>query len=104
RMAHRASTWSEPFVLKFDNSKAGVSQGNLFNDKESLTADPTDPSGNLVYAVWDRFVSPSTNTPLPALENSHSFHEPVWFDRTTNGSAASPSWEPARKIFDPGTQ
>jgi hypothetical protein len=104
RMAHDTSTWSEPFVLKFDNSKAGVSQGNLFNDKESLTADPTDPSGNLVYAVWDRFVSPSTNTPLPALENSHSFHEPVWFDRTTNGAAASPSWEQARPIFDPGTQ
>lgn len=104
RMAHGIPSWSEPFVLKFDNSKAGVSQGNLFNDKESLTADPTDASGNLVYAVWDRFVSPGPNAPLQALENAHAFHQPVWFDRTTNGASANPSWEPARPIFDPGTQ
>jgi hypothetical protein len=104
RMAHGSSHWSEPFVLKFDTSKAGVPVGNNFNDKESITADPTDPSGNLVYAVWDRFVSPNENVPLPAFENAHAFHEPVWFDRTTNGAAASPSWELARKIFDPGTQ
>jgi hypothetical protein len=104
RMAHGTASWSEPFVLKFDTSKAGVPIGNNFNDKESLTADPTDPSGNLVYATWDRFVSPNEHAPLPAFENAHAFHQPVWFDRTTNGAAAAPSWEPARKIFDPGTQ
>jgi hypothetical protein len=104
RMAHGTSTWSEPFVLKFDESRTGVPEGNNFNDKESITADPTDPAGNLVYATWDRFVSPSETAPLPAFENAHAFHEPVWFDRTTNGAAASPSWEPAREIFDPGTQ
>jgi hypothetical protein len=104
RMAHGTSTWSEPFVLKFDTSKAGVPIGNNFNDKESLTADPTDSSGNLVYAVWDRFVSPSENAPFSAFEHAHAFHQPVWFARTTNGAAASPSWEPAREIFDPGTK
>src|SRR6266576_1093556 len=54
RMRHGTPTWSEPFTLKFDESRTGVPEGTNFNDKESLTADPTDPSGNLVYAVWDR--------------------------------------------------
>jgi hypothetical protein len=104
RMAHGTTSWSEPFVLKFDTSKAGVPIGNNFNDKESLTADRTDPSGNLVYAVWDRFVSPSPNAPLTAFEHAHAFHQRVMFDRTTNGAAASPTWEAAREIFDPGTK
>jgi hypothetical protein len=104
RMRHGTATWSEPFVLKFDTSKAGLPIGNNFNDKESLTADPTDATANLVYAVWDRFVSPNENVPLPPLLLAHAFHQPVWFARTTNGAAASPSWEPAREIFDPGTQ
>jgi hypothetical protein len=104
RMRHDESTWSEPFVLKFDTSRAGLPIGNNFNDKESLTADPTDASGNLVYAVWDRFVSPNENAPLVALLNAHAFHQPVWFSRTTNGAADSPTWETAHEIFDPGTQ
>jgi hypothetical protein len=104
RMRHGESSWSEPFTLKFDTSKAGLPVGNNFNDKESLTADRTDASGNLVYAVWDRFVSPNENAPLPPLLNSHAFHQPVWFARTTNGAAANPTWEDAREIFDPGTQ
>jgi hypothetical protein len=103
RMRHGASTWSEPKTLKFDTSKTGVVQGNNFNDKESLTADPTDPSGNLVYAVWDRFVSPGQNAPLPAFENARAFHEPIWFSRTTNGAADDPTWQ-TREIFDPGTK
>src|SRR3954447_5988115 len=103
RMRHGASTWSEPTTLKFDTSKAGVVQGNNFNDKESLTADPTDPSGNLVYAVWDRYVSPGQNAPLPAFENARAFHEPIWFSRTTNGADESPTWQ-TREIFDPGTK
>jgi hypothetical protein len=103
RMAHGSSSWSEPFVLKFDTSRTGVPQGTNFNDKESITADPTDASGNLVYAVWDRFVSPSENAPLSAFENARAFHQPVWFARTTNGAAATPTWH-AREIFDPGTK
>jgi hypothetical protein len=104
RMQHGSAGWSEPFTLKFDASRAGVPIGNAFNDKESLTADRTDSSGNLVYAVWDRFVSPTANAPLPSFEHAHAFHQPVWFDRTTTGASASPRWEPAREIFDPGTK
>ncbi len=103
RMRHGTSTWSEPFTLKFDESRTGVPEGTNFNDKESLTADPTDPSGNLVYAVWDRFVSPSENATLPSFEHAHAFHQPVWFSRTTNGAADKPTWE-SREIFDPGTK
>jgi hypothetical protein len=104
RMRHGESTWSEPFVLRFDTSRAGIPLGNNFNDKESLTADRTDPSGNLVYAVWDRIVSPNENAPASAFEHAHAFHGPTWFARTTNGAADSPTWEPARPIYDPGTQ
>jgi hypothetical protein len=103
RMRHGTSTWSEPTTLRFDTSRTGVPIGNNFNDKESLTADPTDPSGNLVYAVWDRFVSPNQNAPLPAFENAASFHEPTWFSRTTNGASEDPTWQ-SREIFDPGAQ
>jgi hypothetical protein len=104
RMRHGASTWSEPFVLRFDTSRAGIPLGNNFNDKESLTADPTDAGGNLVYAVWDRIVSPNENAPASAFENARAFHGPTWFARTTNGAAPTPTWERARPIYDPGTQ
>ena len=104
RMQHGTSTWSEPFTLKFDSSKTGIPLGNNFNDKESITADPTDATGNLVYAVWDRFVSPTQNAPATAFEMARSFHQPVWFARTTNGAAATPTWEKAREIFDPGNK
>ena len=104
RMQHGTSTWSEPFVLKFDTSKAGIPLGNNFNDKESLTADRTDPTGNLVYAVWDRIVSPAENVPASAFEHAHAYTGPAWFARTTNGAAANPTWEPARPIYSPGTQ
>lgn len=60
-----------------------------FNDKESITADPTDP--NRVYAVWDRAF-------VPDLTRPDSF-EPTYFARTTNGAA---NFEPAHAIFDPG--
>jgi len=69
-------TWSEPAILIADGADA-------FNDKETLTADPTDPSR--AYAVWDRAVSDGSG--------------PTWFARTVDGGA---SWEPARPIYDPG--
>src|SRR5215213_3956998 len=83
RMQHGTSTWSEPFVLRFDTSRAGIPLGNNFNDKESLTADPTDASGNLVYAVWDRIVAPNERVPASAFEHTSAYHGPTWFARTT---------------------
>ena len=69
-------TWSNPSTLIRDGSL-------FFNDKNSITADPTDAS--YVYAVWDRLVA--------------SGGGPTIFARTTDGGT---TWEGARPIFDPG--
>jgi len=69
-------TWSDPATLIRDGPAA-------FNDKEAITADPTD--ARYAYATWDR------------LANNGG---PSYLARTTDGGA---SWEPARAIFDPGT-
>jgi hypothetical protein len=70
-------SWSAPAVLVSDTNA-------FFNDKDSISADPTDAT--LVYAVWDRL------TP----DNSG----PSTFARSTDGGL---SWELARSIYDPGT-
>ena len=50
----------------------------------------------LVYATWQRIVSPSERRPRRATSNASSFYSEAWFARSTNGGA---SWEPARSIF-----
>ncbi len=75
RSADRGRTWSAPVTLIRDGPEA-------FNDKESITADPTD--ARFVYATWDRLAGD---------------RGPTWFARTTDGGA---TWEPARSILDPG--
>jgi hypothetical protein len=89
------NTWSSPITLREDNSRSGP-LANLFNDKESITADPVDT--NNVYAVWNRIESPNNNplTPPQAYAHTLAFRGPVWFASSTNNGA---SWEPARKIF-----
>jgi hypothetical protein len=69
-------TWSEPVTLIRDGA-------NAFNDKNTITADSTDPA--YVYAVWGR---------LGAAGGG-----PATFARTIDGGA---TWEPARTIYDPG--
>jgi hypothetical protein len=75
-------SWSEPTVLRSDDDP------DVFNDKNAITADPTDP-GRL-YAVWDR-ITGQTHPHDPTGSG------PTWFARTTAGV-----WEPARAIYDPG--
>jgi hypothetical protein len=87
----RGATWSRPNVLRFDNPRA---VGNNFNDKETLTADPFDP--RLVYATWQRIVSPSEVAAQEAYANAASFYSEAWFARSTNGGV---SWEPARAVY-----
>lgn len=87
-------TWSSPFVVIRDLDE------NVFNDKQSITADPFDPSR--VYAVWDRLIFPPTERAnIVAGFNTFAFRGPAWFARTTNGGV---TWEPARQIFDPGQE
>jgi hypothetical protein len=71
-------TWSNPVSLITDT-------GAFFNDKNAITADPLD--ARFVYAVWDRL--------------QQNVNGPAYFARTIDGGA---TWEPARSIYDPGTQ
>jgi hypothetical protein len=85
-------SWSTPTPLLVDNTGG--------DDKQSITADPYNP--NNVYAVWDRFLSP----PNLSASDTGRFHakafvQQAFFARTTNAGA---SWEPARVIYNPGTQ
>jgi len=56
RMA--VTTGANPVTLIRDSG--GRDSSYAFNDKESLTADPTN--ANYAYAVWDRFVTPERST------------------------------------------
>ncbi|HEY3645600.1 MAG TPA: sialidase family protein [Gammaproteobacteria bacterium] len=76
RSADGGATWSNPLTLIHDGP-------NAFNDKEAITADPTD--SHFVYAVWDRL----TNTN----------HGAAMFARSIDGGT---SWQPATAIYDPG--
>ena len=61
----------------------------LFNDKESITADPTN--SRFVYAVWDRLqVQTPANPASP-------FSGDTLFARSTDGGR---TWEPTRTILD----
>jgi hypothetical protein len=70
-------TWGPITTLIRDN------QDEFFDDKNSITADPTD--SQFAYAVWDRLTADNRG--------------PTFLARTSNGGR---SWEPARSIFDPG--
>jgi hypothetical protein len=69
-------TWGPVSTLIRDGSQ-------FFNDKNSITADPTDP--RYVYAVWDRLAAAGGG--------------PAMLARSTDGGA---TWEGARTIHDPG--
>jgi hypothetical protein len=85
-------TWSAPVTVIRDLD------ANVFNDKQSITADPSD--SNFVYAVWDRLVfPPSERANVIAGFVTSAFRGPASFSRTTDGGN---TWEPARLIYDPG--
>jgi hypothetical protein len=85
-------TWSEPTTLARDPSDVAPF---LFNDKESITADPKD--SNYAYAIWDRTRFPSDSANFNA-QHAFSFRGDAIFSRTTDGGA---TWESARAIFRP---
>jgi hypothetical protein len=76
-------TWGRITTLQRDTTAA------LFNDKESITADPTD--ANLVYAVWDRLQAADPDDPGSAFSGD------TLFARSTDGGK---TWEPTRTILD----
>ncbi len=72
-------TWSKSIVLIADTEER-------FNDKNAMTADPTDSS--YVYGVWDR---------LSFVPGEGA--GPILFARSVDNGV---SWEPTRIIYDPG--
>ena len=103
------ATWSDPVVLRFD------ADPRVFNDKDSITADPND--ANLAYAVWDRLRGlaqrrrgfagehrllgerPEAGVLQGGLDSDAIPGGPTMLARTTDGGQ---TWEPAREIYDPG--
>jgi hypothetical protein len=92
RSVDGGSTWEEPVALRRDT-------GNAFNDKEAVTADPTDPTGRRVYVVWDRLEGPGLPAGAAAGIPLVPTRGPTWLARTTDGGT---TWEPGRPIYDPG--
>jgi hypothetical protein len=86
--------WTEPVTLIDDANPA------VFNDKESLTADPND--SNLVYAVWDRLVFPNERTQGDAFLHAAAFEGPTYFSKTENGTDDDGGDWATRKILDLG--
>jgi hypothetical protein len=87
RSADGGATWSDPAVLIDDNDL------RFFNDKESITADPTD--ADLVYAVWDRIYKPGQSKGFPSQVESFAFRGFPYLARSTDGGV---TWEKARRI------
>jgi hypothetical protein len=86
--------WTEPVTLIDDANPA------VFNDKNSLTADPND--SNLVYAVWDRLVFPNERTQGDAFLHAAAFKGPTYFSKTENGTDDDGGDWTTRKILDLG--
>jgi hypothetical protein len=85
-------SWSTPITLIREENP------RFLNDKQSITADPTD--SRFVYAVWDRLQSPSGAVINPENVIGRGYKAPVLFTRTTDGGA---TWQRVRTIYDPGS-
>jgi hypothetical protein len=75
----QGATWGPPVTLVRDETI------DKFNDKESITGDPTRPG--YVYAVWDRVQSPGGLPSRPIDLPSLLSHGVPLFSRTTDGGA-----------------
>ena len=91
RSTDGGTNWQSPVVVRQDNSTT------VLNDKEWITADPTND--NNAYLVWDRLVSPSQNSNPSAFTHVFAFRGPALFSKTTDGGK---TWSPSQVIFDPG--
>jgi BNR repeat-like domain len=83
--------WEDPVVVKFDDNPT------VFNDKETLTADPLD--SDFVYVTWQRIVSPNERASSRAAINAAVFRSLAWFARSDNGGE---SYDLVKPIFNPG--
>jgi hypothetical protein len=87
--------WTQPVTLIDDANP------HVFNDKDSLTADPND--SNLVYAVWDRLVFPNERSQSDSSAlHAAAFEGPTYFSKTENGTDADGGDWTTRKILGLG--
>jgi hypothetical protein len=88
-------TWTEPVTLIDDANP------HVFNDKNTLTADPND--SNLVYAIWDRLVFPNERSQGESSAFvAAAFKGPTYLSKTENGTDDDGGdWE-TREILDVG--
>lgn len=56
RSTDGGKTWTTHYVVQ----TSAVQGTGLFNDKEWIAADPSDPSGNTAYVTWTRFQGSSS--------------------------------------------
>jgi hypothetical protein len=90
------TTWTHAQSMHAD-AQSGVplpvpdSNFQFFHDKESVTADPTQPG--YAYAVWDVLIGPNAN--VDSDIHSSSFSDLTLFSRTTDFGV---TWSPVRVI------
>jgi hypothetical protein len=95
--ADGGATWSDPVIVHGSSSDSGI-----FDDKETVTADPIRPG--VAYATWTAFECCSVVerggrrvTDLVSTAGVSRITAPLMFSRTTDGGA---TWEAPRVIFD----
>ena len=93
RSLDKGANWEDPVVVKFDD------RANFFNDKETITADPTD--SRFVYVTWQRIVAPSLHASARAGERAAAFRSIAWFARSDDNGA---SYDVVKPIFNPGNK
>jgi hypothetical protein len=93
RSLDQGENWEDPVVVKFDD------QPNFFNDKETLTADPTD--SRFVYVTWQRIVAPNERASARAGQRAAAFRSLAWFARSDDNGA---SYDVVKPILDPGNK
>jgi hypothetical protein len=72
---------------------------NFFNDKETITADPTD--SRFVYVTWQRIVAASLHASARAGERAAAFRSFAWFARSDDNGA---SYDVVKPVLDPGNK
>jgi len=93
RSFDKGANWEDPVVVKFDD------RANFFNDKETLTADPTD--SRFVYVTWQRIVAPNERASARAGERAAAFRSLAWFARSDDNGA---SYDVVKPILNPGNK
>ena len=93
RSSDKGANWEDPVVVKFDD------KANFFNDKETLTADPT--ASRFVYVTWQRIVAPNERASARAGLRAAAFRSVAWFARSDDNGA---SYDLVKPVFDPGNK